>query len=177
MRTKFHALLLASIVVLSAGCEGPVGPAGPRGEQGVRGPQGPSGAFIQTFQITFDANTATLNSTVLSTTYDFPEITQSVEDNGFVQAYFREQDTWTAMPYTYGEESQNLDAVDYTLTFGYAWDVGVVELFYEASAPFALDFAVDRTVKIVIADAASASLSDVNWSDYRAVKERFQLDD
>jgi hypothetical protein len=122
-------------------------------------------------------STATANSSVLSSSYAFPEITQSVEDNGFVQAYFREQDTWTAMPYTYGVESQSLDAVDYTLSFGYAWEVGQVEIFYEASAPFALDFAVDRTVKVVIADAASASVSGIDWSDYSAVKERFQLDE
>lgn len=176
MRTlRLVPLAILALSVWFAGCDqGPVGPEGPPG------PPGPPGAFVQTFEVTFDASAATVDESgvVLFQNYDFPEITNSVDANGFVQAYYRAANgTWTAMPYTFGEESQNVDAVDYTLTFGYAWDVGLVQLFYEGSAPFALDFAVDRTVKVVIADGNSASVRGLDWSNYSAVKNHFNLDD
>lgn len=172
-------LLLAPVLlaVVLVGCEGPTGPQGPQGPQG---PAGPAGALVETFEVSFDVDDAaeSEDGLVLFQNYDFPEITDSVDDNGFVQAYYlADNDTWTAMPYTFGDESPDVDAVDYTLTLGYAWNVGLVQVFYEASAPFALDFARDRTVKIVVADARAATTAGVNWSDYSSVQQRFDLEE
>lgn len=177
MRTISLFLLVFLLSAFVAGCEGPVGPPGP---QGPRGPAGAQGAFIQTVEVTFDVDTAIEDESglVLFQNYDFPEITPSVEDNGFVQAYYLAgNDTWTAMPYTFGDESPDIDAVDYTLTLGYAWSVDLVQLFYEASAPFALDFAQTRTVKIVVADAQAAQARSVDWSDYESVRSHFGLEE
>jgi len=170
-------LSLSALLFLLVGCEGPTGPQGPQGPQG---PSGPAGALVETVEVEFDANAASVSedNLVLFQNYDFPEITESVDNNGFVQAYYlAENDTWTAMPFTFGDESPDVDAVDYTLTFSYAWNVGFVQLFYEASAPFALDFARDRIVKIVVADGRAATMPGVNWSDYSSVKQHFNLDE
>lgn len=177
-------LSLSALLFLLVGCEGPAGPQGPQGPQG---PSGPAGALVETVEVEFDANAASVSedNLVLFQNYDFPEITESVDNNGFVQAYYlAENDTWTAMPFTFGDESPDVDAVDYTLTFGYAWQAGIgpdeegfVQLFYEASAPFALDFARDRIVKIVVADGRAATMPGVNWSDYSSVKQHFDLDE
>lgn len=184
MRTlRLLPFLTLALALLVAGCdEGPVGPRGPEGPPGFEGPRGPEGPpgdpAVETFEVDFIAQDATVDESgvVLFQNYDFPEITSSVERNGLVQAYYlASNDTWTAMPYTFGEESQNVDAVDYTLTFGYAWDAGLVQLFYEGSAPFALDFAQDRIVKIVILEGDPASVRGLDWSDYSAVKQRFDL--
>ncbi len=172
-------LLLAPVLlaVVLVGCEGPTGPQGPQGPQG---PSGPAGALVETFEVEFDVDAAAEGEAglVLFQNYDFPEITASVNNNGFVQAYYlADNDTWTAMPYTFGDESPDINAVDYTLTLGYAWNVGLVQLFYEASAPFALDFARDRTVKIVVADGRAATTAGVEWSDYSSVKQHFDLEE
>ncbi|PEN05675.1 hypothetical protein CRI93_12250 [Longimonas halophila] len=172
-------LLLAPVLlaVVLVGCEGPTGPQGPQGPQG---PRGPAGALVETFEVEFDVDAATEGEAglVLFQNYDFPEITESVNNNGFVQAYYlADNDTWTAMPYTFGDESPDINAVDYTLTLGYAWNVGLVQLFYEASAPFALDFARTRTVKIVVADGRAATTAGVEWSDYSSVKQHFDLEE
>jgi len=175
MRTTLLSLPL--LLLLLVGCEGPTGPQGPQGPQG---PRGPAGALVETFEVEFDADAASVSEDelVLFQNYDFPEITESVENNGFVQAYYlAENDTWTAMPYTFGDESPDINAVDYTLTLGYAWNVDLVQIFYEASAPFALDFARDRLIKVVIADGRAATTASVDWSDYSSVKQHFDLED
>ena len=166
-----------TVSLLLIGCEGPMGP---EGRPGPPGPAGPQGAIVSTFEVTFDVEAATEDESglVLFQNYDFPEITNSVDNNGFVQAYYlASNDTWTAMPYTFGDESPDIDAVDYKMTFFYAWNVGLVQLFYEGSAPFALDFAADRTVKIVVADAQATAVRGVDWSDYNSVKHHFDLDE
>jgi len=191
--TTLLPIVLAFALVYSA-CEGPVGPPGPPGRDGL-----PGDPAVSSFDVFFDVGTATesTDGLVLFTEYDAPEINRGVVENGIVMAYYFEEtsETWTAMPYAYGEESQNVEAVDYTLTFGYAFNTGFLQVFYEASAPFALDFAVSRDVRVVVLEgdpfaSSTAALSKsgtpvlerleavypgVNWRDYRDVAERFDL--
>ncbi len=127
--------------------------------------------------------------------YDAPEITNDVVTAGLVMAYYFEETsgTWTAMPYTYGEASPNIEAVDYTLTFGYAFNTGFLQVFYEASESFALDFAVSRDVRVAIfasgfltADLSKsnapviekleAAYPEVDFRNYQEVAKRFDLD-
>lgn len=135
---------------------------------------------MSSFLLDFRVNESTENGPVLSAQFPAEEITQDVFDTGMVAAYFDEQDTWTAMPYTYGVESQNQNAVDYTLSFGYAYFPGTVEIFYEASAPFALDFAVDRLVKVVVMSnkalrKSAVDPNKVDWSNYEEVARAYNL--
>jgi len=198
MRLSLFASLFAFLLLLTGCDEGPAGPPGQPGPPGPRGPEGPPGSSVTSFDVIFDTETAQVgpNGLVLFENYDAPEITSNVLTNGIVMCYyFESNNTLTAMPYTYGEESQDVEAVDYTLTFGYAFDTGLVQIFYEGSAPFALDFAVDRDVRVVVlegdpfASAAAAAKStsltelqalenaypEVDWQNYYDVAERFDL--
>lgn len=172
MRLPLRLLLPVSVLLLTAGCyESTVGPRGPRG------PRGPSGdPAVTSFVVDFDVSEAAVSGLFVSSTYDAPEIAPSVVESGMVTAYVREQGTWTALPYTYGVESPDLPAVDFTVTLGYAYEVDFVEVFFEVSTPSAIETLSDRTVKFVVLDGRPSSYSTVNWSDYEAVAARFGLE-
>ncbi|MFK7844549.1 MAG: hypothetical protein AB8G77_04550, partial [Rhodothermales bacterium] len=72
----------------------------------------------------FSMDDAAINGDVASVQFTVGSVTPNVVDNGAVLAFFREQGTWTAMPYTFGIESPDLLAVDYTITMGYGYDDG-----------------------------------------------------
>ncbi len=142
-------------------------------------PVGPSGnATVHAIVVDFSMDDAVINGPVASVQYDVPAITPNVVDNGAVLTYFREQGTWTAMPYTFGEESPDLAAVDYTLTFGYAYDDDFLELFYEASSGEAVDLSAqpDQEVKVVIIDAMPLSKTGIDLTNYEAVADYFGLE-
>ena len=166
------SILLPVLLVLAggllSGCyERVVGPEGPPGP--------PGDPAVESFIVDFFVDDAAVNGTVVSQTYDAPEITPGVVQEGMVMAYFREQGTWTALPYTYGEESPTVDAVDYTVTLGYAFETGFVEVFYEVSNEVAFQDLVDREIKVVILYGDPARFS-VDWSDYNEVARTFDLE-
>jgi hypothetical protein len=169
-------VLLVSFLgpLLVGGCE----VAGVPGPPGPRGPRGPAGApgdpAVTSFIVDFYVDEAAVNGTVVSQAYDAPEITPGVVETGMVTAYYREQGTWTAMPYTYGVESPDVEAVDYTVTLGYAYESDFFEVFYEVSDPVAFESLVDREVKVVILYGDPATFS-VDWSNYSEVASRFDL--
>ncbi|ARA92057.1 hypothetical protein AWN76_001990 [Rhodothermaceae bacterium RA] len=159
--------LLGAMLLLSACAEGPVGPPGPPGNANV---------FSLTFLFTMDD--ASISGPVASVGYEVPAITPSVVDDGAVLLYFREQGTWTAMPYTFADESPDLPAVDYTITLGYGYDDRFLEVFYEAStADIPLENQPDREIKAVIIDGFPAAKAAVDFSDYEAVRAYFNLTD
>ncbi len=88
---------------------------------------------MRTVNVVFSVDRASLNGPVASQQYSIPDITRRVVRTGAVLAYYREQDTWTALPYTVGRESADVNAVDYTFTIGYGYDTGFFEVFIEAS--------------------------------------------
>jgi hypothetical protein len=134
---------------------------------------------IRTAELVFSIDDAVINGDVASAQYAVRGITPDVVDHGAVMAYFREQGTWTAMPFTFADESPDLPAVDYTITFGFGYDDGFVELFYEASSTAApLDEQPDRVVKIVIFDDLGfVRAANVDMTDYEAVRAQFGLDE
>ncbi len=167
MLRRFRSTLAVSLVVLLAGCDqGPPGPPGP-----------PGNPAVYSFYDVFLLDDAAFNGNVASVQYEAPEITRDAVNNGAVLAYFREQETWTAMPYTYGVESPDLEAVDYTVTLGYAYEVGFLEVFYEASYPGVLSDLPDREIKVVVIESyAGARAAGVDFSDYEAVQAYYGLD-
>ena len=153
------------------------GPMGPPGNDGPAGPPGNANVQAETF--IFSMDDATINGPVASVPYDVPELGSEVVDDGAVLAYFFEQGTWTAMPYTFGEESAEVPAVDYTVTLGYAYDIQFLEIFYEASSEVAVDLAnqPDREIKVVFIQGFPLSKVAVDVSDYEAVATYFGLDE
>lgn len=163
---------------------------------GPPGPEGPAGVAVSSFDVIFDVESAQVgpDGLVLFDNYDAPEITSNVLTNGLVMCYyFESNNTLTAMPYTYGEDQSSVG--EYTLTFGFAFDVDLVQIFYEGSKPSALDFAVDRDVRVVVMegdpftsaskaasaegvsklDALQEAYPEVDWADYYDVAEHFDL--
>lgn len=163
--TGGFALCLAA---MAAACdEGPVGPEGPPGPPG-------NANVVALDQFTFSMDDAEFNGPVASVGYDASAITESVVDYGVVLLYYREQGTWTAMPYTFADESPTLPAVDYTITLGYAYDDQFLEVFYEASTDeIDLSTQPDRLIKAVVIDGFPAGKVAVDLSDYEAVRAYF----
>ncbi len=135
--------------------------------------------------VVFHPGSALLNGSVASEQFRMPEITPSVVDRGAVLVYFRDQNTWTALPFTIGVESSEFAAVDYTFTLGYAYDDGLVEIFLEASTS---DEAVWRqiigslpesyTMKVVILGVLPVGKkADLDLSDFEAARAYFSLEE
>jgi len=160
-------IVLGIAVVLAAGCSDPAGPSEPIGN-----------ANVHAFTIQFAPSNATLNGAVASSGYRVPEITAAVADQGAVLAYFRDQRTWTALPFTIGIENPDEALVDYTFTMGYAYEAEFLEIFIEASSPDEVVWSdivdilqEEYTVKVVVIEGFWASEEqglDVN--DYESVK-------
>ena len=170
MMRSARYLLLAVVALFVAGCDqGPVGPQGPPGP--------PGDPAVYSFTVDFFLDEAQFNGPIASIQYDAPEISPRVVDEGAVMAYFREQGTWTALPYTYGVESENVAAVDRTVTLGFAYEVDFFEVFYEASRPEVLNLLPDQEVKVVIIDSfAGARAAGVDLTNYADVKAHYGLD-
>lgn len=162
--TIFAALVLITGVMACE--EGPVGPPGRDGN-----------ANVFTVNFTYTMADASINGNVASVQYDVPGITPLVVDEGAVLLFFREQGTWTAMPYTFGVESADIAAVDYTITLGFGYDDQFIEVFYEASTDaVALENQPDREIKAVIIEGF-AGKTGVDLTDYEAVKAFYGFSD
>lgn len=163
MKMRLLAIALVALGSLTTGC--------------IVDADNDEGTGIRTAEFVFSIDDATINGDVASAQYAVQRITPAVVDHGAVLAYFREQGTWTAMPYTFAEESPDLPAVDYTITLGYGYDDGIVEVFYEASTPAApLEAQPDRIIKVVIlADLGFVRAANVDLNDFEAVRAHFGL--
>ncbi|CAM3242769.1 hypothetical protein [Rhodothermus bifroesti] len=163
--------LLAILGMSPLACEGPAGPPGP-----------PGNANVVSFTFTLLPERLRYNGPVASVGYEVPEISASVVEGGAVLVYFYEQGTWTALPYTFAYESSELPAVDFTVTLGYAFEVGFLEIFYEASTE-AVDLRrlglvqTPRRLKVVIIDGFPLAKMPVDVRNYEAVRAYFGLSD
>ena len=180
MHAKISSLLVALLFIVSSGCDdGPVGPPGPPGRDG--------NANVFSLNFEFVPAEATLNGAVASAQYDVPAITPGVVDDGAVLVYFRDQGTWTALPFTVGVEAlDDPPRVDYTFTFGYGYDDGFLEVFLEASTvdevvldEIVLDLLPEfyEMKAVIINGFPLGKNSDVDLRDYEAVKAYFGLDE
>ncbi len=169
-------LVIGSAAILLAGCIEAVGPVGPSGP--------PGNANVHAVTISFSLQDAALNGNVASQGYDVPDITPSVVDRGAVLVYFRDQRTWTALPFTVGIESADVVAVDYTFTLGYAYDDGFVEIFVEASTDDEVIWSdivnllpEEYIMKVVVIDGfGAARKAGLDPTDFEAVQAFYGLD-
>ena len=172
MKKATQLLMTLALVLGSTGCiiEESVGPEGPPG------PPGNANVFSLGFD--FLMVDAVYNGAVASVQYDVPDLTASVVDDGAVLMFFRDQGTWTAMPYTFGVESPDLPAVDYTISLGFGYEVGFLEVFYEASTD-AVDLTQlpDREMKLVVIDGYFYGKTQPDLTDWNVVKELYNLED
>ena len=148
------------------------------GCRGPEGPPGPGNAEVFSHEVNFRMADAQVNGPVASVQYDVPGITRTVVDEGAVLVFFREQNTWTAMPFTYGYDNPDVEAVDYIVTLGFGYDVGFLEVFYELSV-YSVDPRTepDRRLKIVIIESFPIGKMPIDVTDYEQVKRYFGLPD
>lgn len=158
--------LAFGLLVVLAGCEGPTGPPG-------------RDAGVLSFEVDFFVDEAAVNGAVASAQYDVAALSPAVVAEGAVLAFFREQDTWTALPFTYGVESEDVPAVDYTVTLGYAYEAGLLEVFYELSLADEdlLRSLPDQRLKVVVIANPPPRPSAVNLSSYESVRRYFGLEE
>jgi len=153
-----------------------VGPPGPMGPSGPAGRDGNANVF--SLNLTFSMQDAYFNGPVASVPYAVPEITPRVVDDGAVLMFFRDQGTWTALPFIFAYDNPDLQAVDFTVTFGYGYDDEFLEVFYEASAEgVTLENMPDREMKAVIIDGYPIGKAPIDLKNYEAVKAYFGLTD
>ncbi|MDA0377981.1 MAG: hypothetical protein O2899_00690 [Bacteroidetes bacterium] len=172
MKLSLQSLLFVFLALSATGCiiEESVGPEGPMG------PPGNANVFSLGFDFFLDD--AVVNGAVASVQYEVPDLTASVVDDGAILMFFRDQGTWTAMPYTFGVESQDLPAVDYTVSLGFGYEVGFLEVFYEASTDaINLRQLPDREMKLVVIDGWYHGKRNVDLTDWEIVKATFGLSD
>lgn len=112
-------------------------------------------------------------------TVDFPAINNNVFNNGAVLVYMNVRGTWSQVPltyYYYVEESNEVFFYEASIEVATLNDGGV-RLFWTESdmwkvLPDTHDFKI-----VAIEASVYDSRSDVDYSDYNAVKEAFQLAD
>lgn len=165
LSTTVPFLALTLLALVTSGCLVEVQDDDPAGN-----------ADVFAFTLVFSMDDASIAGNVASVPFRLPEVTPNVVDNGAVLVYFREQGTWTALPYTFAVESDDLQAVDYTITLGYAYRDQLLEVFYEASSEdIILDTQPNRDVKVVIIDALPFGKQAPDFSDYESVKAYYDL--
>jgi hypothetical protein len=137
---------------------------------------------VASVPLVFRFNDASFNGAVASIQYTMPEISQPVVDHGVVMVYFRDQGTWSALPYAFGVESGELPAVDYTVSIGYGFERRMLEIFVELSTPDVWDAALDRLQSrydmraVVIRDRAFGKNAP-DLTNYEAVRDYYGLPD
>ncbi len=161
-----------------ASCRGPQGPQGPAGQDG-------------------NANVASSNVTVYSNDWrwvndcqwmveiDYPAINNNVFNHGAVLVYMDVDGSWSQVPLTYYYQDSFVNNQGETEIINCAASIEVATLndggvrlfwtesdFYNGARPQTHNF------KIVAIEASVFShRSDVDYSDYNAVKTAFQLAD
>lgn len=140
------------------------------------------GADVLSVNLRFSFNDASYVGAVASASYSMPEISRSVVEHGAVLLYFREQGTWTALPYSFGVESPDLAAVDYTVSLGFGYEHRTIEFFAELSTSEVWDEVLDRLpsgydLKAVIINDRSFNKNGPDPRNYEAVRDYYGLVD
>ena len=166
-------------VTFFASCRGPMGPQGPQGPAGYDGHD----ANVSSSTVTVYSNDWHWNdyNGQWNVTIDYPAINSNVYNYGAVLVYMDVDGAWSQVPLTYYYQDVNNQGE--TINCAASIEVatlsdGAVRLFwtesdfYDGMRPATHDF------KIVAIEAALYSeRSDVDYSNYEAVKTAFQLAD
>lgn len=163
--------LAVSIIACKKGETGPAGPEGPAGAQGPQGPQGIAGNANVT-QYTFGAVNLATGFATLQVTTTLDTMNRST---WFVYLHYAALDRWYIVP-GYGPGGSTM----YRVSFSHS--NGKVSLFIDKVGT-GESFAQARVVRVyanhVTTGGRSATElpSQVDFNDYNAVKEFYQLPD
>lgn len=186
---KKLSLICMTVLAISflASCRGPQGPQGPAGQDGnanvasstVTIPATYNGQVYDWEWINFYDDAEGNQRGQYSATFDYPAINSNVFNHGAVLVYMNVNGSWSQLPLTYYYD----DVVDGETRF-YEASIEVATLsdggvsLYWTESDFWKVYPGTRTFKIVAIEANLYSYrSDVDYSNYEAVKTAFQLAD
>ena len=175
---KFSIICMAVLAVFAmASCRGPMGPQGPVGPAGNDG-----NANVFSSTVTVKSNDwQWVNNCQWMVEIDYPAINNNVYNYGAVLVYMDVDGAWSQVPLTYYYQDVNQDGE--TINCEASIEVatlndGGVRLFWTESDFFDGTRPEVHDFKIVAIEASVYShRSDVDYSDYEAVKTAFQLAD
>ncbi|MCU0432067.1 MAG: hypothetical protein MUC87_01280 [Bacteroidia bacterium] len=158
---RFLLILLPAIVLTQCTKEGP---PGPQGEPGT--------VNISTYLFT-PTNWYVNSNSDWTAAAAIPEITADNIDNVAVMVYFKPVSAWRALPYTH------VSSTNYFM--GFYHYVGAVEMLWtyngigSGSDPNDY-FNTNVQFKIIVLPADQRNANpDLDWNDYEAVKQRFNI--
>ena len=163
-----------------ASCRGPMGPEGPQGPAGQDGQDG--NANVASSTVTIRSNQwEWVNNIQWMVEIDYPAINDNVFNHGAVLVYMDVDGAWSQVPltYYYQDELDTGEVINCAASIEVATlNDGGVRLFWTESDFFSGARPQTQDFKIVAIEASVYShRSDVDYSDYNAVKTAFQLAD
>ena len=180
---KLSIICMTILAVFAmASCRGPQGPVGPAGQDGNDANVASSTVIVESGDwewVRFFTDGDGNERGQYMVTLNYPAINNNVFNYGAVLVYMKVEGTWSQVPLTYYYYEDNNGEVSFyeasieTATL----NDGGVRLFWTESDMWKV--CPDTHVfKIVAIEAATySSRSDVDYSDYNAVKTAFQLAD
>jgi hypothetical protein len=172
MKQFFFFLLMAGLTTLtSCAKEGPEGPAGKDGQDGTNGTNGINGqdgnANVKSATYTIAANNwVKVNALISFVDLNVPIVTEPIASTGLVMVYRQVGDVWVAWPYTTGNER-----------FWFWAKTGLVRIHAEDIITQTPDEFTDSVRVIAVSSSGLARNPDLDWTDYEAVKNAFDLAD
>lgn len=159
-------------MLFAVSCRGPMGPQGPAGHDG--------NANVKSSTLTVNPNDWYWDETSWRVDIAFDAIDAQIDDYGAVLVYMNSGNTWRQLPMTfyYTDHDQNGNILYCSSSLEVSSYQGGVSIFwtendfYDGYQPDQHDFKI-----VVIAASYYSSRSDVDYSNYEAVKEAFQLAD
>lgn len=174
MRSISTLFLLFALLISTSGCDSDT--------------VGPDNAGVFSFSTNFDLFQASRDGNFATSTFNIVDITPDVVDFGAVLVYYRFENTWNPLPFTFAVEAlDDPPRVDYSATFSYAYDDSFLQVFVEASTDDDVVWAeIENTplfdsnvpIKVVIIESLPiGKQAPVNFKDYQAVKAYYGLRD
>lgn len=173
-KLTFFCMALIAMAFM-ASCRGPMGPEGPVGPAGPSGNDG--NANVKSATITINTNQWYWDETSWRVDINYQAIDADIDDFGAVLVYMNEGETWRQLPMTFYYYDGDTDEY-YSSSLEVSSYQGGVSIFWTESdmwdgyQPDTHDFKI-----VVIAASYYNSRSDIDYSDYEAVKAAFQLAD
>ena len=180
---KLSIICMTILAVFAmASCRGPQGPVGPAGQDGNDANVASSTVIVESGDwewVRFFTDGDGNERGQYMVTLNYPAINNNVFNYGAVLVYMKVEGTWSQVPLTYYYYEDNNGEVSFyeasieTATL----NDGGVRLFWTESdmwnvRPGTHDFKI-----VAIEASVYSSRSDVDYSDYNAVKTAFQLAD
>lgn len=179
---KLSIICMTILAVFAmASCRGPQGPQGPAGHDGNANVVS-STLTIHDYDwewVRFFTDGDNNERGQHMVTIDYPSITNNVFNYGAVLVYMDVEGTWSQVPLTYyyyednGEEVSFYEASIEAATLS----DGALRLFWTESDMWNVRPGTHKFKVVAIEASTYSSRSDVDYSDYNAVKTAFQLAD